>query len=286
MNRAQSASGTSTTPRSSRRWRVPSSGSASAPSTRVSPSRSQKPVAGCPTRVVRPDVPAGRSRRGCSSAPSSVRTTSTTSSAGSGRERDLTALGEVGEQPHPGAVGRSQQRDPPGAEVVQEDGVGHPAVAEGAHRAAVGVGECGERVAVLVGEGHPAEAVVAAGEGLPRHPGADPAAAHARHDRPDAQLRAGRLVAPRPGGRLDEDADRRVLGLELVVVEQAAERALPGGPRRCGGAGRPCGRRAAASRAPRPRRRRRACSRRRPGRSRCWPSGAARAGRRSGSRRG
>ena len=31
-----------------------------------------------------PDVPAGRSRRGCSSAPSSVRTTSTTSSAGSG----------------------------------------------------------------------------------------------------------------------------------------------------------------------------------------------------------
>ena len=73
-------------------------------------------------------------------------------------ERDLAALGDVGEQAHPGAVGRPQQRDPAGAEVVEEDGVRHPAVTEGAHRAAVGVGECGERVAVLVGEGHPAEA--------------------------------------------------------------------------------------------------------------------------------
>ena len=151
-----------------------------------------------------------------------------------GRERDLAALGEVGEQPHPGAVGRPQQRDPAGAEVVEEDGVRHPAVAEGAHRAAVGVGERGEGVAVLVGERDPAEAVVAAGEGLPRDPGADPAAAHPGHDRADAQLGAGRLVAPWPGGRLDEDADLGVLGLEVVVVEQAAEGALPGGARRGG----------------------------------------------------
>ena len=56
-------------------------------------------------------------------------------------ERHLTALGEVGEQPHPGAVGRPQQRHPARAEVVEQDGVRHPAVAEGAHRAAVGVGE-------------------------------------------------------------------------------------------------------------------------------------------------
>ena len=153
-----------------------------------------------------------------------------------GHERDLAALGEVGEQPHPGAVGRAQQRHPRRAEVVEQDGVGHAAVAEGPHRAAVGVGQRREGVAVLVGEGHPAEAVVATGEGLPRHPGADPAAAHARHHGADAQLGAGRLVAPRPGGRLDEEADLGVLGLEVVVVEQAAEGALPGGPRGCGGA--------------------------------------------------
>ncbi len=151
-----------------------------------------------------------------------------------GRERDLTTLGEVGEQPHAGPVGRAQQRDPAGAEVVEEDGVRHPAVPERAHRAAVGVGDGGERVALLVGERDPAEAVVAAGEGLPRDAGADPAAAHPGHDRPDAQLGPGRLVAPRPGGGLDEEADLGVLGLEVVVVEQAAEGALPGGARRGG----------------------------------------------------
>ena len=91
-----------------------------------------------------------------------------------GRERDLTALREVGEQPDAGAVGRAQQGDPPRAEVVEEDGVRHPAVAEGPDRAAVGVGDGGEGVAVVVGEGHPPEAVVAPGEGLPRHPRADP----------------------------------------------------------------------------------------------------------------
>ena len=58
-----------------------------------------------------------------------------------GREGDLAALGEVGEQPHAGPVGGAQQRDPAGAEVVEQDGVRHPAVAEGAHRAAVGVGD-------------------------------------------------------------------------------------------------------------------------------------------------
>ena len=147
-------------------------------------------------------------------------------------EGDLAAVAQVGEQPHPGAVGRPQQRHPRRAEVVEEDGVGHPAVAEGAHRAPVGVGEGGEHVALLVGERHPPEAVVATGEGLPRHPRADPAAAHARHHRPDAQLGPGRCVAARTGGGLDEDADRGVLGLELGVVEQATEGALPGGARR------------------------------------------------------
>ena len=116
-----------------------------------------------------------------------------------GRERHLAAVGEVGEQPHAGAVGRAQQCDPARAEVVEQDGVGHPAVAEGPDRAAVGVGDGGEGVAVLVGERHPAEAVVAAGEGLPRHPGADPAAAHARA-RP-AGCAAGRGPARRAVGR-------------------------------------------------------------------------------------
>ena len=54
------------------------------------------------------------------------------------------------------------------------------------------------------------------------------------HDRSQAQLGAGRLVAARAGGRLDEQPDRRVLGLEVVVVEQAAEGALPGGAGRRG----------------------------------------------------
>ena len=152
-----------------------------------------------------------------------------------GREGDLTTVAEVGEQPHPGTVGRPQQRHPRRAEVVEQDGVRHPAVAERAYRPPVGVGDGGEHVALLVGERHPPEAVVATGERLPRHPRADPAAAHARHHRPDAQLGPGRCVAARAGGRLDEDADRRVLGLELGVVEQATEGALPGGARRCAG---------------------------------------------------
>ena len=286
MNRAQSASGTSTTPRSSRRCRVPSSGSARAPSTRVSPSRRKKPVAGCPTRVGAAAAPLGQVEARVQLG-AVVGAHDVDDQLGRlRREGHLTALGEVGEQPHPRAVGRSQQRHPAGAEVVEQDGVRHPAVAEGAHRAPVGVGDGGERVALLVGERHPAEAVVAAGEGLPRHPGADPAAAHARHDRPDAQLGPGRLVAPRAGGRLDEDADRGVLGLELGVVEQAAEGALPGGARRCARAtGQPVDDRLSL-RGWRPPRPRRACSRRRPGTSRCWPSGAARAARRSGWRPG
>ncbi len=198
-----------------------------------------------------------------------------------GRERHVALAARLGEQAHPGAVGGAQQADPAGAEVVQEDGVGHPAVAEGAHRAAVGVGERGEGVAVLVGEGDPAEAVVAAGEGLPGDPGADPPAAHARHDRPQAQLGAGRLVAARAGGRLDEETDRRVLGLEVGVVEQATERPLPGGAGRGGrAADRPVDERllgpglggdgdgVLAVTTDR-------------GRSRCWPSGAARGGPRS-----
>ena len=151
-----------------------------------------------------------------------------------GSERHLALAGEVGEQADAGAVGGSQQRDPAGAEVVEVDRVRHPAVAERAHRAAVGVRDRGEGVAVVVGEGHPTEAVVAAGERLPRDPRADPGAADSRHDRTDAQLLApgalGGASLPRPGRRrLDEDADRRVLRLDLAVVEEAAEGSLPGG---------------------------------------------------------
>ena len=138
----------------------------------------------------------------------------------------MALLGRVGEQAHPGAVGGAQQGDPAGAEVVELDRVRHPPVPEGAHRAAVGVGDRREGVAVLVGVGHPPVAVVPAGERLPRDTGADPAAARPRDDRPHPQLVAGR--APALGRhRLEQDAERRVVRLEVPGLEDAAEGPLP-----------------------------------------------------------
>ena len=154
---------------------------------------------------------------------------------GLGGEGDLARAAEVGEQPDAGPVGSPEQPHPPGAEVVELDGVGHPAVAEGADRPAVRVGDRGEGVAVLVGEADPAEAVVPAGEGLPRDAGADPAAAHARHHGAQAQGEApalGDAGAAGADGLLDEQAHRGVLGRLVGVVEQATEGALPRGARR------------------------------------------------------
>ena len=278
MNRAQSASGTSTTPRSSRRWRVPSSGSARAPRTRTSSSRSQKPVAGEPTRFARP-TPPGRSRWGRSSAPSSVRTTSTTSSAGSGAKATSPGPLRSVSSRTPARSAAPEQPHPPGAKVVELDGVGHPAVAEGADRPAVRVGDRGEGVAVLVGEADPAEAVVPAGEGLPATPvRIQPPRTPGTTGRRRRGRRPPWATRERPGPTASSMSRPTAVCSVVTSVSSGGRRgraptwgaAAPRAVRR-GGRGR------AGARAPPRRRRRRACRRRRPGTSRCCPSGGSQA---------
>ena len=272
VKRAQSASGTSTTPRSSSRWRVPSSGSARAPEHEGLAVAQPEPGGRLPDEAGRRRrTPSGRSSRGCSSAPVLGAHDLDDELGRVGRERHLAALAEVGEQAHPGPVGGAQQGDPARAEVVEEDRVRHPAVAERAHRPAVGVGDRGEGVAVVVGERDPAEAVVAAGEGLPRDArcGSSRRATPGTTGRTRSCSRAGsaRSRAARPGVAVSMSSPTGVCsGSGVAVVEEAAEGTLPRGPG--GGRGRPAdgGRAPAAARAPRRRRRRRACSRPPPGR--------------------